>query len=124
MKPRGKSSLQKNQKKPRRRRIGTIGRSQGREGRAQTNLICAERSNLTTRIAERRFTRLTNAFSKVQNHECAIALHFFYYNFCRVHMSLNTTPAVSAGAWTVEDMVKLLEREESILRKVDLKRIS
>ena len=76
-----------------------------------------ERNNLTLRMGNRRFTRLTNAFSKRWiNHAHAIALHFFYYNFCRVHQTIKTTPAVAAGVadriWTVADLVALLEAEE------------
>jgi IS1 family transposase len=57
-----------------------------------------ERQNLTMRMAMRRFTRLTNAFSKkLENLKAAIALHFAYYNFCRVHSSLRVTPAMEAG---------------------------
>ena len=57
-----------------------------------------ERANLTMRMGMRRFTRLTNGFSKkVQNLEAAVALHFMHYNFCRVHQTLKTTPAVDAG---------------------------
>ena len=57
-----------------------------------------ERQNLTMRMSMRRFTRLTNAFSKkLENHEAAIALHFMYYNFCRVHKTLRVTPAMEAG---------------------------
>lgn len=68
----------------------------------------AERSNLTIRMSNRRFTRLTNAFSKKwRNHEHAIALHFFHYNWCRKHQTLKTTPAIAAGltdrVWTVAD---------------------
>ncbi len=73
-----------------------------------------ERSNLTMRMNMRRFTRLTNAFSKkLENHSCAISLHFMYYNFSRVHQTLKTTPAVAAGiadhVWTLEEIVKLLD---------------
>ncbi|MCW5557795.1 MAG: DDE-type integrase/transposase/recombinase [Verrucomicrobiae bacterium] len=73
----------------------------------------AERQNLTMRMQMRRFTRLTNGFSKkVQNHEAAVALHFMHYNFCRVHMSLRVTPAMEAGVadhvWSIEEMVRLL----------------
>lgn len=72
-----------------------------------------ERQNLTMRMSMRRFTRLTNAFSKkIENHEAAIALHFMHYNFCRVHKTLRVTPAMEAGLsghiWTVEELVNLL----------------
>jgi len=61
----------------------------------------------------RRFTRLTNAFSKkVENHEAAIALHFMYYNFARIHQTLRVTPAMQAAVsnhvWTLEEIVGLL----------------
>lgn len=67
----------------------------------------------------RRFTRLTNAFSKtVTNHAHAVALHYFHYNFCRVHKTLGTTPAVSAGiadhVWAVVELVTMLESEERL----------
>lgn len=73
-----------------------------------------ERQNLTMRMNMRRFTRLTNAFSKkVENHVHAIALHFMYYNFVRVHKTLRVTPAMAAGVteklWSVEDLARLLE---------------
>lgn len=73
-----------------------------------------ERSNLTMRMNMRRFTRLTNAFSKkLENHSCAISLHFMYYNFSRVHQTLKTTPAVAAGiadhVWTLEEIINLLD---------------
>ena len=63
----------------------------------------------------RRFTRLTNAFSKkVENHEHMLAIFFLYYNFCRIHQTLRVTPAMEAGisnhVWTIEEMVKMLER--------------
>ena len=72
-----------------------------------------ERSNLTMRMQMRRFTRLTNAFSKkVENLAHAVSVHFMYYNFVRVHMTLKTSPAVAAGVadhvWTIEEMVGLL----------------
>ncbi len=72
-----------------------------------------ERQNLTMRMSMRRFTRLTNGFSKkIENHEAAIALHFMYYNFCRIHKTLRVTPAMEAGIenhpWTIEDLISLL----------------
>jgi IS1 family transposase len=73
-----------------------------------------ERSNLTMRMSMRRFTRLTNAFSKkLDNHGHAVAVYFMYYNFCRVHQTLRVTPAMEAGstdhAWEVEELVALLD---------------
>lgn len=72
-----------------------------------------ERQNLTMRMSMRRFTRLTNGFSKkLQNHECAIALHFMYYNFGRIHKSLRVTPAMEAGiadhVWSLEEIAALV----------------
>lgn len=76
-----------------------------------------ERSNLTMRMHMRRFTRLTNAFSKkVENHAAAIALHTMYYNFVRIHQTLKVTPAMAAGVtdklWEVSDIVTVLEQWE------------
>jgi IS1 family transposase len=75
-----------------------------------------ERQNLTMRMQMRRFTRLTNAFSKkIDNLAAAVALHFMHYNFCRVHQTLRVTPAMEAGVadhvWTLEEVVSLLENE-------------
>ena len=77
-----------------------------------------ERQNLTMRMSMRRYTRLTNAFSKkVENLAAAVSLHFAYYNLCRVHSSLKTTPAVSAGVtdhvWTLTELIGLLEEAEA-----------
>lgn len=73
-----------------------------------TSLI--ERQNLTMRMSIRRFTRLTNAFSKkIENHRAAVALHFAHYNFVRVHRTIRSTPAMAAGVvdrlWSIEEMV-------------------
>ena len=72
-----------------------------------------ERSNLTLRMSCRRFTRLTNAFSKkVENHAHAIALHFMFYNFGRIHKTLRVTPAMEAGiadhVWSLEEIAALV----------------
>jgi hypothetical protein len=72
-----------------------------------------ERQNLTMRMSMRRFTRLTNGFSKkLENHMHAIAFHYMYYNFCRIHQSLRCTPAMEAGVskrvWEIADIVNLL----------------
>ena len=69
-----------------------------------------ERQNLTMRMSMRRFTRLTNGFSKkVENHAYAVAIHYMHYNFCRVHKTLRLTPAMEAGltdhVWTIEEML-------------------
>jgi len=74
-----------------------------------------ERQNLTMRMSMRRFTRLTNAFSKkVENHAHAVALHFMYYNFGRIHKTLRVTPAMEAGVsdhvWTLEEIAALIEQ--------------
>ena len=73
-----------------------------------------ERQNLTMRMSMRRFTRLTNAFSKkVENHAAAVALYFMYYNFARIHQTLRVTPAMEAGVsdrvWAIEEIVALLD---------------
>lgn len=85
------------------------------EGRPDENHISTsfvERQNLTMRMHMRRFTRLTNGFSKkVENHCHAIALHFVYYNFCKVHKTLRVTPAMEA---------KLADRPISIQQVVEL----
>jgi transposase-like protein/IS1 family transposase len=75
-----------------------------------------ERQNLTVRMQMRRFTRLTNAFSKKWlNLYYALALHFAHYNFCRVHSTLRVTPAMEAGItnhiWTIEELVKESAKE-------------
>ncbi len=77
-----------------------------------------ERQNLTMRMSMRRFTRLTNGFSKkVENHAHAIALHFMFYNYARIHKTLRVTPAMAAGLarkpWTIQDLVGLLDASEN-----------
>lgn len=72
-----------------------------------------ERQNLTMRMSMRRFTRLTNAFSKKwENHAAMLSLYFMYYNFGRVHQTLRVTPAMEAGladhVWTIEEIIGLL----------------
>jgi len=74
-----------------------------------TSLI--ERQNLTMRMSMRRFTRLTNAFSKkLENLRAAVALHFAHYNFVRVHKTLRATPAMAAGItsglWTLDELLE------------------
>jgi IS1 family transposase len=73
-----------------------------------------ERQNLTVRMSSRRFTRLTNAFSKkLENHKHQVALHFMHYNFCRIHQTLRVTPAMEAGiadhVWSLEEIVNLIQ---------------
>jgi hypothetical protein len=77
-----------------------------------------ERQNLTMRMHMRRFTRLTNAFSKkVENHACAIALHCMFYNFVRIHQTLKITPAMAAGVtnrlWEMTDIVDVIDAWEA-----------
>ena len=81
-----------------------------------------ERQNLTMRMSMRRFTRLTNGFSKkVENHTLSVALHYMYYNFCRIHKSLRITPAMAAGVtdhvWTIADIVAIIDAEEGAPKK-------
>lgn len=75
-----------------------------------------ERQNLTMRMGMRRFTRLTNGFSKkVENLRHAVALHFMHYNFCRIHQTLRVTPAMEAGVaqhvWSIAEIVGLLDAQ-------------
>jgi hypothetical protein len=75
--------------------------------------------NLSMRMSIRRFTRLTNAFSKkIENHAAAVALWFTYYNFCRVHSTLRVTPAMEAGicghVWSIEELCDLLPENHKI----------
>src|SRR5207245_6553206 len=74
-----------------------------------------ERQNLTIRMHMRRFTRLTNGFSKkVDNHRHSVALHYMFYNFCRTHQTLRVTPAMEAGltdhVWSLEEICALLRK--------------
>ena len=85
---------------------------------AHVSTSYVERSNLTMRMHMRRFTRLTNAFSKkVENHAHAVALHMMFYNFVRIHKTLRITPAMAAGVtdrlWEIEDIAKLVEAAEA-----------
>lgn len=78
----------------------------------------AERQNLSMRMGMRRFTRLTNAFSKkVENHAHAMSIYFMHYNFVRIHQTLRVTPAMAAGVtstlWDLPDMVRVLEEWET-----------
>jgi IS1 family transposase len=86
----------------------------GNPERKHISTSFVERQNLTMRMSMRRFTRLTNGFSKkIANHEAAIALHFMHYNFCRIHKKLRVTPAMEAGLsthiWEIEELVALME---------------
>lgn len=92
----------------------------GRPDRDLVSTSYVERANLTIRMQNRRFTRLTNAFSKkAENHAHAVSLFFLYYNYCRPHQTLTkaegskTTPAMAAGltdrVWTVDDIVTLMD---------------
>lgn len=90
----------------------------GRPDQRKISTSFVERQNLTMRMSMRRFTRLTNGFSrKIENLEHALALHFMYYNFCRKHQTLKTTPAKAAGVashvWSVYDIIALMETVET-----------
>jgi hypothetical protein len=84
---------------------------------AKVSTSYVERQNLSMRMGMRRFTRLTNGFSKkVENHEAAIAVYFMHYNFCRIHQTLRVTPAMAAGVtdhvWEIEEVIALLDAAE------------
>lgn len=91
-------------------------RISGKPNMALVSTSYAERNNLTMRMSMRRFTLLTNAFSKkVENLEAAVSLHFMFYNFARIHQSLRVTPAmearVSDHVWSVEEIAGLLDKK-------------
>jgi IS1 family transposase len=93
-------------------------RIEGKPDMRHVSTSYSERSNLTIRMHTRRFTRLTNAFSKkVENHAHAVALHMMYYNFVRIHSSVKMTPAMAAGVtkrlWEMDDIVSVLETWET-----------
>ncbi len=91
---------------------------EGKPDPAHVSTSYVERSNLTFRMQNRRFTRLTNGFSKkLENHAYSVALFVMFYNFCRIHKTLRVTPAMAAGVsdrlWEVADIVALIEAEEA-----------
>jgi IS1 family transposase len=86
----------------------------GNPDRCHVSTSFVERQNLTMRMCMRRFTRLTNAFSKkIENLQAAVSLHFMYYNFCRIHQPLRITPAMATGVsdhvWEISEIIDLLE---------------
>jgi IS1 family transposase len=88
-------------------------RIMGHPDRKHISTSFAERQNLTLRMGNRRFTRLTNGYSKkMDNHRHMIAIHFMFYNFCRIHHTLRVTPAMEAGItdhlWSLEEVVNLI----------------
>ncbi len=90
---------------------------EGNPDMAHVSTSYVERQNLTMRMHMRRFTRLTNAFSKkVENHAYSVALHMMYYNFVKIHSKLRVTPAIAAGVsdrlWEMSDIVALWEAVE------------
>jgi IS1 family transposase len=93
-------------------------RVEGRPDPAHVSTSYVERQNLSMRMGIRRFTRLTNAFSKkAENHAHGVAIYFMHYNFVRIHQTLRCTPAMAAGVtpklWELSDMVKVLEDWEA-----------
>jgi hypothetical protein len=84
---------------------------EGKPDQKHISTSLVERQNLTMRMGMRRFTRLTNAFSKkAENHRVAVGLHFAHYNFVRQHKTLRVTPAMAAGVadrmWSLEELVE------------------
>jgi IS1 family transposase len=94
--------------------IGTeVKKIQGDPDNKHISTSYVERQNLTMRMSMRRFTRLTNGFSKkAENLVHAVSLYFMHYNFCRIHQTLRVTPAMAAGVtdhvWDIEDIINLL----------------
>ena len=91
-------------------------RVEGRPALSHVSTSYVERQNLTMRMSMRRFTRLTNAFSKkVENHEHMVALYACWYNFIRQHKTLRCSPAMAAGLsktlWSMEDVVTLIDAQ-------------
>lgn len=87
---------------------------EGNPDRKHVSTSYVERQNLTMRMSMRRFTRLTNGFSKkLENHVHALALYFAFYNFCRIHKTLRMSPAMKAGVtdrlWSLEDIANRIE---------------
>lgn len=85
-----------------------------------------ERQNLTLRMSSRRFTRLTNGFSKkAENHAHAVAIHYMHYNYCRIHQTLRVTPAMEAGltdhVWSTDEVIALLPKPNVKASKNDWK---
>jgi IS1 family transposase len=90
----------------------------GQPQRKYISTSYVERQNLTMRMHMRRFTRLTNAFSKkLEMHFAAVALHFMYYNFCKIHQTLRVTPAMQAGLadhpWEISELIDLLKESRT-----------
>jgi len=95
-----------------------VGRVVGNPDLRHVSTSYVERQNLTMRMSMRRFTRLTNAFSKkVENHSAAVALFYMYYNFGRIHQTLRITPAMAAGVsdhvWDIEEIVSLMPEKKA-----------
>ena len=93
-------------------------RVEGKPDEKHVSTSYVERQNLTMRMHMRRFTRLTNGFSKkIENHAYAVALHMMYYNFVKIHGKLRMSPAMAAGIenrlWEVSDIVALIEVQEA-----------
>ena len=102
-------------------------RIEGNPARRHVSTSFAERQNLTMRMSIRRFTRLTNAFSKkLENHALSIALHYMHYNFCRIHKTLRVTPAMAAGVtdrvWDVKDIAALVATQDKPAKRGSYKK--
>jgi IS1 family transposase len=103
--------------------IGCYGKKiEGRPDARHVSTSFVERQNLTMRMSIRRFTRLTNAFSKkLENHALSVALHYMNYNFCRIHRTLRVTPAMAAGVtdrvWDMTDVAALIAAQEAPVAK-------
>lgn len=101
----------------------------GKPNKKDVSTSSIERQNLSMRMSMRRFTRLTNSFSrKIENHAYAISLHYMVYNFVKIHSSIKCTPAMEAGVtsklWSIADVVALLPQRVATKRGSYKKRIS
>jgi len=101
--------------------LGSASAIEGNPDPKYVSTSFAARQNLTLRMSSRRFTRLTNAFSKkLENHALSVALHYMHYNFCGIHETLRMPPGMAAGVtdrlWEIDDIVQVLEDWENKTR--------
>jgi hypothetical protein len=104
------------------KRIQIASQIESLQGQIKQAVIALDHVEASLRLCIRRFTRLTNAFSKkVENHALSVALHYMHYNFCRIHKTLRVTPAMAAGVtdrvWDMNDVAALIAAQEAPVAK-------